>query len=126
MKKLYLAITSITLSLMGVIFTFAPNRYLAGFGASISEPSLLNVIRSFGGFYLGFAAFLLVAFRKENLIEGAVLSTTLIMCAVLVGRAISLFVDGLPDPKLWVSLVIELIFAAWGFGLVLKNKESQP
>ena len=126
MKKLYLAITSITLSLMGVIFTFAPNRYLAGFGASISEPSLLNVIRSFGGFYLGLAAFLLLSSRKANLIDGAILSVALVMTGFLAGRTISLFADGLPNPKLWISLVIELIFAAWGFGLALKNKENLP
>jgi hypothetical protein len=83
------------------------------------------VVRSFGGFYLGFAAYLLTASRKENLIEGAVLGVALVMTGFLVGRFVSLFVDGLPDPKLWISLAIELFFAAWGFGLILKNKGTR-
>jgi hypothetical protein len=126
MKKTYLVLAALVLTLMGLIFSLAPNRYLAGFGAAISDPSLLNVIRSFGGFYLGLAAFLLLSSRKANLMDGAILSVALVMTGFLVGRTISLLADGLPNPKLWVSLVIELIFAAWGFGLVLKNKESQP
>jgi uncharacterized protein YjeT (DUF2065 family) len=126
MKKTYLVLAALVLTLMGLIFSLAPNRYLAGFGAAISDPSLLNVIRSFGGFYLGLATFLLLSSRKANLMDGAILSVTLVMTGFLAGRTISLFADGLPNPKLWVSLVIELIFAAWGFGLVLKNKESQP
>ena len=126
MKKTYLILAALVLTLMGLIFALAPNRYLAGFGAAISDPSLLNVIRSFGGFYLGLAAFLLLSSRKANLMDGAILSVALVMTGFLAGRTISLFADGLPNPKLWISLVIELIFAAWGFVLVLKNKESQP
>jgi hypothetical protein len=126
MKKIYLILAALVLTLMGLIFALAPNRYLANFGAAISDPSLLNVIRSFGGFYLGLAAFLLLSSRKANLMDGAILSVALVMTGFLAGRTISLFADGLPNPKLWISLVIELIFAVWGFGLVLKNKETLP
>jgi hypothetical protein len=126
MKKTYLVLSALTLALMGMLFALAPDRTLAGFGAALSHPSQLHVIRSFGGFYLGLAAFLLLSSRKANLMDGAILSVALVMTGFLAGRTISLFADGLPNPKLWVSLVIELIFAAWGFGLVLKNKESQP
>ena len=122
MKKIYIILVALVLTLMGLLFAFAPNRYLAGFGAAMSDPNLLNVFRSFGGFYLGFAAYLLVSSRKENLVDGAVISVVLVMSGILVGRIISLITDGLPDPKLWVPLAIELIFAVWGFGFVLKNK----
>ncbi|MCX6055256.1 MAG: DUF4345 domain-containing protein [Chloroflexi bacterium] len=124
MKKSYLVFAALVLTLMGLIFTLAPNRYLAGFGATLSDPSLLNIIRSFGGFYLGFAAFLLLSSRKAKLMDGAILSVALVMTGFLAGRTISLFTDGLPNPKLWISLVIELIFAAWGFGFILKKKEN--
>ena len=63
--------------------------------------------------------------RKALIITGvviAMLGVALIMSGLLVGRTTSLIADGLPNPKLWTSLVIELIFAVWGFGLVLKNK----
>jgi hypothetical protein len=126
MKKTYLIFASLVLTFMGLIFALAPNRYLAGLGTAISDPSLLNTIRSFGGFYLGLAAFLLLSSRKANLMDGAILSVALVMTGFLAGRIISLIADGLPNPKLWISLAIELIFAIWGFGLVLKNKESQP
>ena len=122
MKKIYIILVALVLTFVGIQLAFAPNRYLTGFGAAISDPNLLNVFRSFGGFYLGFAAYLLVASRKENLMDGAVLGVILVMSGLLVGRIISLVADGLPNPKLWTSLVIELIFATWGFGLVLKNK----
>ena len=122
MKKIYIILVALVLTLMGLLFAFAPNRYLAGFGAAMSDPNLLNVFRSLGGFYLGSAAYLLVSSRKENLVDGAMISVILVMSGFLVGRTVSLITDGLPDPKIWVSLAIELIFTVWGFGLVLKNK----
>ena len=124
MKKTYLLISALVLTLMGLLFALDPNRYLSGFGVALSDPNLLNILRSVGGFYLGFAAYLLLASRTENLMDGAIRSVALVMSGFLAGRIISLFADGLPDPKLWISLVVELVLAVWGFGLALKGKNS--
>lgn len=88
-------------------FSLIPNQYTAGFGSTINDPNLLNVIRSFGGFYLGFAAYLIIALKKENLMDGAVISVVLAMVGFLTGRNVNLIMDGIPHPKIWVSLVIE-------------------
>jgi hypothetical protein len=122
MKKTYLTVTAVVLFFMGFIFTLDPNRYIAGFGISITNASLLNVVRSFGGFYLGFAIFLAFARNQENLINGAVTAVMLAMGGFLAGRIISLILEGLPDPKIWVSAVIELVLLVWG--LILQRRST--
>ncbi|MEI7846229.1 MAG: DUF4345 domain-containing protein, partial [Chloroflexota bacterium] len=101
------------------------NRYLAGLGVAISDPSQLNIFRSFGGFYLGFAVYLAVALRQKNLLDGALISVVLAMIGFAIGRIVGLIADGFPDSKIWVSLVIELFFSVWGL-LVLWRSNAYP
>lgn len=124
MKKTYLLLSALVLTVTGLLFALAPNRYLAGFGPTISDPNLLNILRSVGGFYLGFAIYVFIASRKVFLQTGAILAVTLVMSGLLSGRIFSLLVDGLPAPKLWVSLAVELILAVWGLALALKGENS--
>ncbi len=124
MKKVYLIVTAFILFAMGVLFTLAPNQYMAGLGSAMNDPGLLNVLRSFGGFYLGFAVFLIVALNQQGLIDSAVISTVLVMGGFLIARIVGLTLDGLPNPKLGVSLVIELIFAIWGLVILGRSTKS--
>jgi hypothetical protein len=114
MKKIYLSVTAVTLLLLGLVFSLAPAAYAAGLGADLSNPGLLHVMRAFGGFYLGFAAFLGLALYRKNWMDTAIMAVVLVMAGVIVGRLASLMMDGLPGPRLWLSLGIELIFAVWG------------
>jgi hypothetical protein len=124
MKKIYLTLTAITLALMGTLLTLVPNAYTSILGSPLSDPNLLNIMRSIGGFYLGFAAFLVVTLKKE-LVDAGVISAVLAMVGLLTGRAISLAADGAAHPRLWGSLTIELIFAAWGLFILLRPTQSK-
>jgi hypothetical protein len=114
MKNTYLAVVAFTLLVMGTVYTFVPTQYMAGANSPINDPRLLTAFRGFGGFYLGFAAFLVIAQWKSNLMDGAVISVVLVMIGLLTGRAVGLIIEGKPGTKIWVSLAMELIFAVWG------------
>jgi len=91
------------------------------FGVSLSDPSMMNVIRSFGGFYLGFAAFLILAERREGGADLAVFAAVLAMAGFLAGRAIGLFADGMPDRSVLVSSMVEIAFAVWGIIILARG-----
>ncbi len=81
----------------------------------------MNMIRSVGGFYLGFAAFLLLAARRENSVDLGVLAAPLAMAGLIVGRAIAVLADGMPDRSVLVAGIVELAFAFWGLALLART-----
>ena len=121
MKKAYIVSLTIVLTLMGIAYIAAPATYLGTLGVSLSDPSMMNVIRSFGGFYLGFAAFLFLAGRRGGEANLAVFAAVLAMAGFLAGRAIGLFADGMPVQSVLVSGIVELVFAVWGIVLLARR-----
>ena len=121
MKKAYIVSLAIVMSLMGIVFLAAPATYLGTLGVQIGDPSALNMIRSFGGFYLGFAAALAFLARREHGIDLAVIAAVLAMAGFLAGRAVSLLADGIPDRSLFVSAAIEILFGIWGIVILRRS-----
>jgi hypothetical protein len=126
MKKIYIASLSVVLSLMGIVFLAAPATYLGTLGLQIGDPSALNMIRSFGGFYLGFAALLVFLARRNPVAELAVAAAVLAMAGLLAGRSVSLFADGRPDRSLLASAAVELAFGIWGIVILVKRHAAKP
>ena len=125
MKKAYILSLSIVLALMGVIFLAAPATWLGTLGVQVSDPSVMNMIRSFGGFYLGFAAFLTLAARREGGIDMAVLAAALAMAGFLAGRALGVAADGMPDRSILAASAAELVFALWGGVLLARGQKGR-
>ena len=125
MKKAYIVSLGIVLSLMGIVFLAAPATYLGTLGVQISDPSAFNMIRSFGGLYLGFAAFLLLAAQREGGDSLAILAAVLAMAGLLAGRALGLVADGAPDRSLFASAAIELVFGIWGIVILVKGQTAR-
>jgi hypothetical protein len=122
MKKAYLVSLTLVLCVMGIAFLAAPATRLGTLGVQISDPSVMGTIRSFGGFYLGFAAFLLLASRREGGADQAVSAAVLAMAGLVAGRATGLVADGSPDRSLFASAAVELVFAAWGLVILVRRR----
>jgi hypothetical protein len=125
MKKAYIASLSIVLALMGIVFLAAPATYLGTLGLQIGDPSALNMIRSFGGFYLGFAALLVFLARRNPGADLAVAAAVLAMAGLLTGRLVGLFADGVPDRSLLASAAVELVFGVWGTAILAKKRTTR-
>jgi len=125
MKKAYIASLSIVLALMGIVFLAAPATYLGTLGLQIGDPSALNMIRSFGGFYLGFAALLVFLARRNPGADLAVVAAVLAMAGLLVGRSVGLIADGAPDQSIFASAAVELVFGVWGTAILAKDRASR-
>ncbi|MFA6504544.1 MAG: DUF4345 family protein [Treponemataceae bacterium] len=92
--------------------------YAALAAGVLSVIGVLNVFNGFGGAYLGFAVWLILAVRREKLIEAAALSVVAVMSGLAAGRIVSLASGGETGPRFWVSAGVELGFAVWGLFLL--------
>ena len=121
MQRIYLMLTALVLGLMGLLFALAPQASLSAGSLAMSDPKVLPVLRSLGGFYLGFAAFLLAGLKHPALAQGAVTAATLVMLGLLLSRGLSLGFDGVLDARVGLSLGVEFVFAVWGAVLVRRG-----
>ncbi|MHB0896915.1 MAG: DUF4345 domain-containing protein [Spirochaetales bacterium] len=122
MKRTYLIVVAGTLTFMGLIFMVAPNAYFAELRGIADNSGLSETLRGFGGFYLGFAAWLAWALFKGKSIDAAIQSIVIVMSGILAGRLVGIITDGIPDQKFIASAGIELFFALWGAALIAKTK----
>jgi len=120
MKKIYVYAVSAILAITGLSYLIAPAQFTSINFNSI-DASLINMIRSSGGLYLGVAALILFLIRKEY-IQECVLGIAIIMLGFIFGRVTSIFIDGMPNSKIIVSLIIEIIIACTGFTMYRSTK----
>lgn len=120
MKKAYIPALSVVLGLMGLAFLAAPGTWLGGLGVQVSDPSVMSMIRSMGGLYLGLVAFLLLASRRTDGPGLAILAAVLAMGGLLAGRLVGLAAEGMPDRAILVSGLVELGFGLWGLAILRK------
>jgi hypothetical protein len=120
-KTIYLIVAAIILGLLGLVYLITPSIYLGALGISLSDPSALNMIRSFGGFYIAFAGFLFLAVRRPTLAGTAIAAATFVMAGLVAGRILGFIIDGPVDRAIIVSMVVEIILLIWG-GILLKKK----
>jgi len=125
MKRAYLIVVAGTLTFMGLVFMLAPGAYFSGLSGIADNSGLFEMLRGFGGFYLGFAALLFWTLFRGNSIDAAIQSIVIVMSGILIGRLTGIIANGSPDPKLIASAGIELAFAIWGIVLILRTKERK-
>jgi len=106
MKKTYVVAVAAVLVLTGLVFMLGPDAALS----------------SFGGFYLGFSAWLIFSAFRGNLLDSGIRSIVMIMTGILVGRTAGIARGMIPDAKLLVSAGVELAFALWGTLLIIRTK----
>lgn len=125
MKKAYILSVTVVLAIMGTTFLAVPGTYLGTLGVQVSDPSVMNMVRSFGGFYLGFAAFLFFISRREGGINFAVIAVVLAMAGFLCGRVLGLVADGIPGQGMFASALAETIFGVWGLAILAPGRKMK-
>jgi hypothetical protein len=119
MKKPYLTLVPAILAIQGFLAMLAPNSFIQG-GAAMADAAQLHAVRSFGGLYLGMAAFLVAARFTPAMRDSGVLAAVLAIAGLLAGRTVSFIADGLAAPGLFASALVELALLAWG-GVILRR-----
>lgn len=121
MKKIYAYFVTGVLTITGALYIIAPAQ-LMNTALGSYDTSVLNMIRSCGGLYLGVAAFIMILMRKQY-IQEAILGVNIAMLGLILGRLISIVNDGTPNIKMIVSLILEIAIAC--VGLVINKGISK-
>lgn len=120
-KKIFLLLAFASLLIVALLYGISPYWFAATFfGVSHLDVNLAHILRAMMCLYLGFGMFWLFGAFNEKYTNAAVFTVMIFPAGLVVGRIISLFVDGRPSPLLLFYLVAELFqapLAYWVFRL---------
>lgn len=122
MRKIYVYLVSVILAIAGSSYLVVPTQ-IAAISTDNIDVSTINIIRSGGGLYLGIV-FLILFFLRKKYIDECILIIAIIMIGLIFGRVMSIFIDGMPNIKILVSLVIEAIICFIGFIIYRSTRKT--
>jgi hypothetical protein len=121
MKK-YLLTFSVIFIFIGLQYLFLPQMYVKSLEYGKYHVDALNLIRSCGGLYLAISVLLIIIHKNEDMQRKTVAACVIVMAGFLIGRCISMAIDGIPEEKYIVSAVFEAVLFIWGAWLLKKRK----
>lgn len=120
-KQYFLLGSSGTIFAVGALYGISPDWFARVFlGVADLDHNLAHILRGFMCLYFGFGLFWLLAAFSDAYRNAALLTTVLFPAGLVVGRIISLVLDGLPSTLLLIFLLFELVqapLAYWVFRL---------
>ena len=95
------------------------------YGVEVNDVNTTHIFRAVMGLYLAMVVFWVMGAKRDALRLPALYSVVVFMLGLAAGRAISLLVDGMPNPLLVVYLLLEIGFGVVGLMLVKGNNQGQ-
>jgi len=127
LKKLFLIVSGVGLSTIGLSYGAAPDTLLPNlFGFPVENVNLIHIFRTLMFIYFSMSAFWIYAAFKRELIDAAVISVVFFMTVLALGRIFSIVVDGAPHWLLVLYTGAELGIAAIGLWALKKANIDQP
>ena len=90
----------------------------------VNSINLSNIFRAIMGLYIGLNVFWIVGAFKKSLLLPAMWSLTIFMTGIGLGRMLSLLIDGIPYPAFILYMLLEFIFAIFGFFFIKKINKT--
>ena len=109
-----LGLTPIALAYGAVPSVSVPMLY----GVEVNDVNTTHIFRAVMGLYLAMVVFWVMGARNDALKVPALYSVVVFMLGLAAGRAVSLVLDGMPNPLLAVYLLLEIGFGVVGLMLV--------
>jgi hypothetical protein len=117
--RIYLGICAVVFFGLGIALLFWPAEILKSVEISFSTNTAFADIRAdYGGCILGIGVFLAWCVSKPPLVRTGLLCTGFTFSGYVVGRLLSLMLDGMPKPIIFTLTIIEFLGAAAAFGLI--------
>lgn len=124
-ESIFLVLAAAGLTPIALSYGLLPQDSLSYlFDIDVSSTNSTHIFRAIMGLYLALVIFWIAGARNESLRLPALWSLTIFMLGLAAGRAVSLFVDGMPHPLLVIYLVLELAFGFIGYYLIKQYRAS--
>ncbi len=112
--RIVLWLSALLFAAVGLCFLLAPAAMAARVEISLGGPIALSDVRAvYGGLQLGFGAFLFWAAAEPSRMRTALFAQLAVFAGLLLGRAVSAALDGLPQSPGYALIAAETV------GLVL-------
>lgn len=119
LKQWFLVLSALTIFAVGSLYGIRPQWFAATFfGVSELDVDFAHLLRAMMCLYLAFGLFWLFAALNNAYRNLAVLTVMLFPAGLVVGRIVSVLIDGSPAPLLSFYLAVELLqapLAYWVF-----------
>ena len=90
----------------------------------VNSVNLSNIFRAIMGLYIALNVFWIIGAFKKTLLLPAMWSLTTFMTGIGLGRLLSLIIDGVPYPAFLLYMLLEFIFAIFGFLFIKKINKT--
>ena len=90
----------------------------------VNSVNLSNIFRAIMGLYIALNVFWIIGAFKKSLLLPAMWSLTIFMTGIGLGRMLSLLIDGIPYPAFILYMLLEFIFAIFGFFFIKKINKT--
>ena len=90
----------------------------------VNSVNLSNIFRAIMGLYIALNVFWVIGAFKNTLLLPAMWSLTIFMTGIGLGRLLSLILDGTPYPAFILYMLLEFIFAIFGFFFIKKINKT--
>ena len=127
MKRESLFLIFVAAGVFPVALTYGVNpqvtlAYL--YDIEVNNVNLSNIFRAIMGLYIALNIFWVIGAFKKPLLLPAMWSLTIFMTGIGLGRLLSLIVDGVPYPAFLIYMLLEFIFAIFGFLFIKKINKT--
>lgn len=117
--RIYLWICALVFVGLGIALLFWPVEILKSVEISFNTTTAFADIRAdYGGCIFGIGIFLGWCAFKAPLVRTGLLCTGFTFSGYVVGRLLSLAMDGIPKPIIFTLTIVEVLGAAAAFGLI--------
>lgn len=120
-SKIHLVISVLIVVPVSFIYGFNPGTRFNIFLGTVDEHNFFKAIM---GLYLGFSVFWLLGIFKKNHLKLALVSNTIFMLGLAIGRLLSFFIDGTPTSAYVLGIIGEFLIGFYGLW-VLNSKYSK-
>lgn len=106
---------------VAIIYGFQPNLL---FDIQLNSTDEYDMYKATMGLYLAFTSFWLYALFYKDYWRTATISNVLFMFGLVIGRLISLVIDGMPSALFVFGFFGELVLAIYGIYLLKINRQQ--
>lgn len=124
MKIFVMLVAGLIMLVVGTLHLVAPQMMMNEPGIELTTINHFHIIRAaYGGGFLGIAALFLLGVIKPDFSRFSLMAIAVLFAGFALGRIISMLVDGLPVPRYWGVLSVEIFFALLA---MLSLRKSKP
>ncbi len=126
MAKILLIVAGLIFAAVGAISLTSPQFAVDPLGIQLTTVNSLNEIRAnYGGMHLLLGLFLVAGAFRIALQKPALFLLTFFTGGLVLGRVVSLVVDGVPGNTLWAFLILETLGCLWALTLLIKMSRGK-